>query len=227
MEQNKKQTTTSGDFVTRKRYPIPKQPNIEAKSETRSKASSKWTLFKEQKNKVPSDYRKLLRNTMVCAVLALSIWGIKSMDTAVTNQVTDGIKDAVNSSYDSGDDIGRLRFVNAEAYSLPLEGEVVETFSETDKDVKIKGDANSKVRAILSGKVSEVGEDFIKIINDNGTMTTYLGVAPGIKVGAEVKNSDTIGQLSQEVLSLETVSGIGYIDSLDIKELVGSTDAGQ
>ncbi len=38
-----------------------------------------------------------------------------------------------------------------------------------------------------------------------------------------MKNSDMLGQLSGEVLCLETVSGIGYVDSLNMQDMTEPT----
>lgn len=234
MEDNKKNGVVQGEFVSRPRasrkIALEQQFEREAQKKKSGQWNNAWHAAGEKSGRIPESYRKLLRNTAICAVLALSIWGIKSIDSTVTNQISDGIESVVSEDMRQDEDMGRLKFVSAEAdqetidvnapvYSLPLEGEVVETFSDSGKDVKIKSEERSKVNAILSGKVVETGEDQVIIQNDNGTRTTYLGVVPGVKAGDTVQNSDTIGQLMGEVLCLETVGGIGYVDSLNMQEL--------
>ena len=132
------------------------------------------------------------------------------------------------------EDLGKLKFVNGEeqgdavgvsssSYSLPLEGEVVQSFSDSGKDVSIKGEDSARVNAILSGVVVKTTSDSVVVENANGTKSTYTGVIPSVSAGDEVKNSDMLGQLSGEVLCLETVSGIGYVDSLSMQDMTEAT----
>ena len=119
-------------------------------------------------------------------------------------------------------ELGRLQFVNSAqplAYSLPLEGEVLQTFAESDKEVSIKGTARAEVKAILDGTVIQTMPDSVVINNANGTQTTYTGVQPQVLAGDTVCSAQVIGCLCEEVLYLETVSGIGYVDSLDAVQL--------
>ncbi len=182
----------------------------------------------------PESYRRLVRRAMVCAVLALGIWAVKSMDTAVSQQIIGGVESATGSEMEKEEDLGKLKFVNGEeqgdavgvsssSYSLPLEGEVVQSFSDSGKDVSIKGEDSARVNAILSGVVVKTTSDSVVVENANGTKSTYTGVIPSVSAGDEVKNSDMLGQLSGEVLCLETVSGIGYVDSLSMQDMTEAT----
>ena len=65
--------------------------------------------------------------------------------------------------------------------------------------------------------MASVSGDSISINNDNGTVTTYHGVTPAVKAGAKVKSADVIGRLRDTELTVETASGIGFIDPLDAK----------
>jgi hypothetical protein len=147
------------------------------------------------------------------------------MDSRITNRVSGGIENATSGETEIDEDLGGLKFVNGEevtetsGYSLPLEEEIIESFSNTEKDVKIQSEANANVKAILAGTVIEVTQEKIVIENENGMQTTYTGIVPSVTAGDKVKNADVIGQLSGEVLCLETVSGVGYVDSLDAAEL--------
>ena len=219
----------TGEFLSRPReqrsLPIPDR------QKERGYFEELWQRGKERSAQMPHSYKKLLRNTAVCALLALGIWGIKSMDTAVTNEISQGIEQAVTSEMQMDEDIGRLKFVDSSSlatggYSLPLEGEVITTFLEDGQEVSIRGEDQARVNAILSGTVAATGDDMVVINNDNGTRTTYRGVVPGVTAGDRVANADAIGQLAEEVLSLETVSSIGYVDSLDAQELASAGDFG-
>ena len=165
-------------------------------------------------------YKKLLSRTAVCLVLALGIWGIKALDTQVANEFTGEITSTVTE--EESEQLGRLQFVNGETefnYSLPLEGEVVESFAESERDVSIKSEQQAQVKAILSGTVVKTSTDSIVINNANGTQTTYTGIVPSVLAGDVVESAQVIGSLQEEILCLETVSGVGYLDSLDEEQL--------
>lgn len=180
-----------------------------------------WSTFFKKADRIPSNYRKLLSRTAVCLVLALGILGIKAMDSQVAEQFTGEIASTVNEEQ-SEEELGRLQFVNGEgefSYSLPLEGEVVESFAESERNVSIKSAEQAEVKSILAGTVVKTSADSVVINNANGTQTTYTGLIPGVLAGDTVESAQVIGALSEEVLCLETVSGIGYLDSLDAEQL--------
>ena len=58
---------------------------------------SSWQNVQKKVKEAPESYRKLARRAMVCAVLALGIWGVKSLDTAVSNQIIGGVQSATGS----------------------------------------------------------------------------------------------------------------------------------
>lgn len=95
----------------------------------------------------------------------------------------------------------------------------MESFSDSGKDVSIKGEGSARVNAILPGVVVKTTSDSVVVENINGTKSTYSGVIPSVSAGDQVRNSDMLGQLSGEVLCLETVSGIGYVDSLSMQDM--------
>ena len=61
----------------------------------------------------------------------------------------------------------------------------------------------------------------VTITNENGTTTTYEGIVPTVSVGDAVKNDDQVGKLAGEELTLTTMGGSGYMDSLDAGEILG------
>ena len=181
----------------------------------------RWKAFFKKTELIPIHYRKLLSRTAVCLILALGILGIKVMDSQVAEQFSGEIASTVNGEQ-SKEELGRLQFVNGEgdfSYSLPLEGEVVESFSESERNVSIKSTEQAEVKSILSGTVVKTSADSVVINNVNGTQTTYTGLVPGVLAGDIVESAQVIGVLSEEMLCLETVSGIGYLDSLDAEQL--------
>lgn len=195
-----------------------------------SNMKNRFGRLKERTSGIPLSYRKLIRNVAVCAALVLCVWGIKSADSEFTNTIANGVAEATGSELLQDEDLGKLKFVNEDvsdgsaeqqAVNLaPVDGEVITTFAESGKQVDIEGKEFAEVKAILAGIVCATGEESIIVQNDNGTKTTYLGVVPGVKVGSKVEANTVIGQLSKEILSLETVSGTGYLNSLSEKDLL-------
>ena len=165
-----------------------------------------------------SDYpKKMLVNSAVCAVLAMGILCLSAVDSEFTNKITGGISSAATSELVMDEDLGRIQFVNT---SLPIaDGEVVATFSESGRDVRVGGEPSADVMAVLAGTVTAAGEDTVVIHNDNGTKSTYSGVKPTVAAGDRVNENDVIGRLAEEVLALETVGGAGFVDSLSKQEL--------
>ena len=113
------------------------------------------------------------------------------------------------------EDLGRLRFVSA----MPANGEVIETFAGTGEEVVISAEIREPVCAVTDGVVYETSRTTMVIKNAGGSMTTYEGVVPGVKAGSAVAAGEVIGQVANGTLVLTTVSGTGYIDSLDKNEL--------
>ena len=229
MAENRK--TANSEFISSKRGTMVQRPQRmeEEPSGSLLELKSGWKSVRKKVQEAPEGYRKLARRAMVCAVLALGIWAVNSMDTAVSNQIIGGVESATGSELEKDDDIGQLKFVSGQQgdvvsvsgslYSLPLEGEVVESFSDSGKDVSIKGEGSARVSAILPGVVVKTTSDSVVVENINGTKSTYSGVIPSVSAGDQVRNSDMLGQLSGEVLCLETVSGIGYVDSLSMQDM--------
>ncbi len=230
MQSNQKNTTEIGAFVSMTR----RQKNAQIFSENKieQRREKKTRLIRDtlhsivkKTEEIPDNYRKLIARTAVCVILALGIWGIKNVDSVVTDQVSQGINSATSGESEIDEDLGKLKFVSGRdaetdtVYSLPLEGEIIASFADTEKDVQIQSELNADVKAILSGTVILVGEDTVIIENDNGTQTTYSGIVSSVTAGDMVQSADVIGQLAGEILCLETVSGIGYVDSLDATEL--------
>ena len=168
--------------------------------------------------------RRTFINTAVCAFLALGIWGLSAIDSDITNRITGKVYEASTSELLQDEELGQLKFVNSDGSVMPVEGEVVTTFSDSKKQVEISGEPMAQVRAVLSGTVAAVEEDRITVQNDNGTRSTYTGISAGVSAGEYVERSQVIGTLSDEVLALETVSGTGYLDSMSARELEETMD---
>ena len=178
---------------------------------TSFKRTDEYTSARRDDNAV---YRKLLRNAAIVAVLVLGIWGIKTMTSVPENPAAS----VSASELSKEEDLGMLKFVNG-GFSLPVDGEVVETFAESEKNVSIEGGEQARVNSMLSGTVVSTDADSVVINNDNGTRTTYKGLVPSVKAGDEVKSAEQIGQLEESTLTVETVSSIGYVDPLSAEDM--------
>ena len=163
--------------------------------------------------------KNFMRNAAVCAMLVIGIWCLSSMDSSVTDRITGNSFETSSSELLGDETLGQLKLVSTEGGVMPVDGEVVTTFSESGSKVELYAEPKSEVKSVLSGTVEKIEEDTLIIQNDNGTRSIYKGVVPSVSVGEYVENSQVIGNLGEEILSLETVSAIGYVDSLDKKEL--------
>lgn len=203
-------TTRTGEFRT---YTASEEKTTERKR-------SKDSLFSDLLNiALPnfSDMRPVLgkfaKNTLICAFLAISVFILR--DIRIKEVSSDELVPSGESELIQDADIGKLQFISSVSeIAIPVDGTVEESFAENGEYSLIKSTAAEPVFALMDGKISKTGTDFIVIENKNGTQTTYSGVIPGLKAGTEVMGSEAIGQLCGNELMLKTVGGIGYMDSL-------------
>ena len=173
---------------------------------------------KETRTKEDTDRpRKLIRRSAICAALAVGLLCLSAMDTDFTNTISNGLKSAATSEMILDEDLGRIQFVDT---GLPVtDGQVVTTFSESGREVSVRGEETASVMSVLPGIVAVASDETIVVSNDNGTRSTYTGVTPVVSPGDRVAENQVIGRLSAEALALETVGATGFVDSLDKKEL--------
>lgn len=192
-------------------------PTIEAQEEVR------WRAFFRRAEEAVLGSRGLWRRTAACLLLVLGILGVKALGSKTAQQFLGDAASVLQSTTVEDEELGRLHFVNGTAtdgaYSLPLEGEVVQSFAESEREVSIQSEQHAEVKAILAGTVIKTSQDSVVVNNANGTQTTYTGLKPTVLAGDAVQSAQVIGSLHEEVLCLETVSGIGYVDSLDAAQL--------
>lgn len=217
--------TVRSDFTIRRR--MEKQAAEQHAAEARRRSPRAWAdSLRRVRDSGSPLYRRLVRDTAVCLALALGILALRAIDWTPVD-ISGGAEQQTASEMQLDEDLGRLKFVGGEeqqpaaavSYSLPLEGEVAESFSETERNVTIRSEANAKVAAILPGSVVKTTADCVVVANVNGTQTTYEGLVPVVIAGDTVKSAQTVGYLTGEALCLETVSSIGYVDSLNAQAL--------
>ena len=175
----------------------------------KSPASQKTENDKEDKAR-----GKLQRNVVICCLLVLSLVMIKGLDNAhSTHQVA-------SSELVMDEDLGKLKFVSDSDFTQPIEGgEVVSVFSENGISTQVRGKRDDFVRAVVAGEIIETGDGHIRLENYNGTVTQYDNITPAVSAGEQVLSGQVIGYLNGEELELTTVSGTGYINTLDEQEI--------
>lgn len=159
--------------------------------------------------------RKLARNAVICVVLFVCLMAVKTLDDGKDDALTVSSSELVED-----EDLGKLQFVSENSYAAPLEdGEVISVFSDNNMSVKVAANAEDRVHSVLDGRATEIGENYVKMENINGTVTEYMGLKPCIHAGEEVLANQIIGYLTSEELTLTSVGGTGYIDTLDMQEM--------
>lgn len=90
----------------------------------------------------------------------------------------------------------------------PLDGIVTSTFAESRSGVIITATDSTEVKASMAGIVTRVSENFMTIQNEDSSLTTYYGVAAGVKKDENVQAGQTIGKLLTQTLYVErTLNG--------------------
>ena len=175
-------------------------------------------------------YKKLLVKTGICAGLAIVLLVVSSIDTPVTQDITNTINQVVNHEFDIDKDIGRLKFVKTldetravfsagpgVLATYPADGKIVTRFGEGgSKGVRI--DMTGNAACIAKGTVTAVGEigsmGYVKVVLDTGEMLAYYNVMPAVQVRDIVMPGQTVGTVSGEYLYMEMMDGEEYIDPI-------------
>ena len=171
-------------------------------------------------------YKRLLIKTGICAGILLLIFMLKSIDTPITNDITDGIRTAVSHELEI-DEIGRLKFVSndaqetaepamssaiAEGYVFPIEGMVELAFGESgSKGVVIRPIGEETVLAAGSGVVRGIDaqEGWMEIALADGAKLVYRGVVPQAEKGKSVYPGEAVATLAGETLYVELLTSAG------------------
>lgn len=162
--------------------------------------------------------RRLVRNAFICFALIICLAALRTFGEKEPQK---NEKTASGSELVLDEDLGKLKFVSDEVYTEPLEkSDVVSVFSDNDRTSGLSGEKNAEVKAILAGKVYEIGEDCVVMENNNSTVTKYSGIKPCVHAGESVNSAQVIGYLRENSLELETSCATGYIDSLNKEEVL-------
>ena len=161
----------------------------------------------------------LIRNTAICAFAVLLVWGVAS-SSADTPQ-TESVKEVVSYEYEE-ENIGELQFVSSVIdevasaeesvlqteqteipFVYPVDGIVTTTFAQNGSGAIITALDTRDVVSSKDGEVYEVAENYIKILNNDGSITTYFGVSSPKTVGEDICAGNMIGELLSDVLYVE------------------------
>ena len=158
---------------------------------------------------------RLLRNTAVCAVCALAVAGIISAGTGENKEAVENIRAVLSYEYDEEEEYGKLEFVNAATedeiliaeaqkdFVYPVDGIVTTTFAQNGSGAIITATDTRDVVSSKAGEIYEVAENYVRVLNNDGTMTTYFGVASELRIGDNVQAGNLIGELTSDTLYVE------------------------
>ena len=158
--------------------------------------------------------RGFLAQAAICAAALVCVAVMRMVDTPLTQQVTNGLSEAVTMEVDIGKEIGRLQFVRSivpdavltfwestseslPQFVMPFEGAVAAEFNEDRPGIAYVG-ADGTVRSAADGVVESVRETensgFAIRIRHAGGISTQYGMLQGVKVapGDEVKTGQDI-----------------------------------
>lgn len=181
-------------------------------------------------------YRRFMFKTGACAVIAVVILGIASVDSPDTKSITQALNGTQQRQFNMDEDIGRLKFVNTlgnESQSVfssspaglavyPAEGDIVTAFGQSgSQGVRIKP-VNAKAVSISKGSVGQTGEingeQYIKITLDTGEAVFYYGINPVVKVHDIVTAGQQVGDITGDYLYIEIRDKDKYIDPITFIE---------
>ncbi len=183
-------------------------------------------------DEVDIGFKRLMIKTGVCAAIAVVILALSSIDTPVTNNITDTISETVNHEFDIEEDIGRLKFVQnlgddvqgvfstSEVTSAvyPAEGEVVTTFGESGSQGVRFAPVGTEIVSIAKGTVTEVGEiegmGYVKVVLDTGETVVYHNISSLVQCDDIVMPGQPVGHTQEDYLYLELQSDGEYIDPM-------------
>ena len=179
-------------------------------------------------------YKDLLIKTGICACIALTLLLVRNINSPFTNQVSDGIKTAINSDTDLEKELGRLKFVEnifgsepvlseikGDDDIYPVEGKVIKKFGQEDsKGIAIETALSAPVVAAAAGSVAQVGktEDgipYLKIAVGENIEMQYTGVIARVKSKAKVARGEILGTLKGNTLTLEVYKDGVAVDPLE------------
>jgi len=174
-----------------------------------------------EKNERDPIVHSLLRNTAICAVAVLAIYGIKMIDSPITNSITASVKQAISYEMNLDNTLGKLQFVNENATSTqtfnevpdmdyPMKGEIKTRFADSDSTgITMTAVKGTEVYSAANGIVAVVGEDsmlgkYVQIKHTDTIYSTYYGLTDiTVKKGDSIAAKQKIGVLNSTELLFE------------------------
>ena len=228
-ENNKEKKMKTGVFMSEdtKEYYVAgmhKSYNSGLRSEKNKQHNSEQSIA--SKTAAALKTNSIVRNTAICAFAVRLVWGIASAGSPSEDAAA--IREVIAHEYNE-EDIGELKFVSSvidetaaaeeeleqnrqineqtaeeeAAFVYPLDGIVTTTFAQSGSGATITAMDTREVVSSRDGEVYEVSDNFIRILNNDGSVTTYFGVESSRSVGESVCAGNIIGELLSDVLYVE------------------------
>ena len=196
--------------------------------------SGERVLTPEQKEQ--KKLARLLIKTGVCAAICLAVFLIKTADTPVSREITDGIKSVLTYSVDIDDTLGRLKFVGNTipgvtavfgdgTVTTPINAPVSQTYSQNGRGIVFSPAAGKNVMTAADGTVTMVGENdewgkYVEVTHSETVKSVYLGLnAIEVAEGMSLKSGDKLGIAADQLL-LEIYDGAERQDPLAFFESI-------
>lgn len=183
---------------------------------------------KKKKENDEDGMLSLLLKTALVAVVALSIFVLRSINSGATENVIAGVKGENAKIHE--EDIGKLKFVEGDAVSVtssnagfvfPADGKITAKFGEdgaTGLEITAKK-GNSVVNAVEGTvyKIEKQNQGAIVTVKVSKELeVSYYNVEPEVQEGDKLKCGDKIGTLSQDALLVEVYKNAKKIDPLEL-----------
>lgn len=177
----------------------------------------------------------ILKKIGICAVICVIIIIIKNIKLPIFQNAVYTIKSAITNQFDIDKTLGKLKFVSNYIPSLssvfnsletttsqlsnknntdiltPIEGHVLQKFSQQSQGIKISGADYAYIRAATDGLVSEVGNNekwgnYIVIRHNSGMEMRYAYCTKcNVKKGMNVIQNEIIGSIGSSKPSLHNI----------------------
>lgn len=177
----------------------------------------------------------ILKKIGICAAICVIIIIIKNIKLPIFQNAVYTIKSAITNQFDIDKTLGKLKFVSNYIPSLssvfnsletttsqlsnknntdiltPIEGHVLQKFSQQSQGIKISGADYAYIRAATDGLVSEVGNNekwgnYIVIRHNSGMEMRYAYCTKcNVKKGMNVIQNEIIGSIGSSKPSLHNI----------------------
>lgn len=177
-------------------------------------AKEKTRFAKRTRPSRVSASERLFRNTALACGLLLTVMALKNIDTPVTNKITGALLSAVSMDMNLSSSVGNLAFVqklmpesalvflnmtNEDQKSLPVNGEIVHSYSDKQPWTEYRTDDHAPVFSLTNGSVTaciqtEANDWTVLIQSGSETECIYAFLkSVNVKEGDTIKTGMQIG----------------------------------